>query len=52
MELESGGLSAVFLACLMIAWELDILKKTFKKVSEAIQIAITNGRDRAMNTFN
>jgi PTH1 family peptidyl-tRNA hydrolase len=32
--------------------EMDIIKKTFKKASEAIQILVTDGRDRAMNTFN
>lgn len=32
--------------------EMDIMKKIFKKVSEAIQTLVTNGRDRAMNIFN
>jgi len=32
--------------------ELEIIKKTLKKVSEAIQTLITDGRDRAMNMFN
>ena len=32
--------------------EMEILKKTLKKVSEAIQTLITDGRDRAMNMFN
>jgi peptidyl-tRNA hydrolase, PTH1 family len=32
--------------------ESEILKKTFKKVSEAIQSLITDGRDRAMNLYN
>ena len=32
--------------------EMDIMKKTFKKSSEAIQTLITSGRDRAMNMFN
>lgn len=32
--------------------EMDILKKTFKKVSEAIQVLISDGRDRAMNIYN
>lgn len=32
--------------------ELEILKKTFKKASEAIQTLISDGRDRAMNQFN
>jgi PTH1 family peptidyl-tRNA hydrolase len=32
--------------------ELEIMKKTFKKSSEAIQTIITDGRDRAMNMFN
>lgn len=32
--------------------EMDILKKTFKKSSEAIQVLISDGRDRAMNQFN
>ncbi len=32
--------------------ELEIIKKIFKKVSEAIQTLITDGRDRAMNMFN
>jgi peptidyl-tRNA hydrolase, PTH1 family len=32
--------------------ELEIMKKTFKKVSEAIPVLVTEGRDRAMNMFN
>ena len=32
--------------------EMEILKKTFKKSSEAIQTLILDGRDRAMNRFN
>lgn len=32
--------------------EMDVLKKTFKKVSEAIQVLISDGRDRAMNIYN
>jgi peptidyl-tRNA hydrolase, PTH1 family len=32
--------------------EMDILKKTFKKVSEAIQTLVVDGRDKAMNLFN
>ena len=32
--------------------EMEIMKKTFKKVSEAIQTIVTDGRDRAMNMFN
>ena len=32
--------------------EMDIMKKTFKKTSEAIQTLITNGRDKAMNMYN
>lgn len=32
--------------------ELEILKKTFKKVSEAIAVIVEDGRDRAMNMFN
>lgn len=32
--------------------ELEIMKKTFKKSSEAIQTLVSDGRDRAMNIFN
>jgi peptidyl-tRNA hydrolase, PTH1 family len=32
--------------------EMDILKKTFKKMSEAAQTIISEGRDRAMNIYN
>lgn len=32
--------------------EQEIMKKQFKKASEAIQCLITDGRDRAMNMFN
>lgn len=32
--------------------EMEIMKKTLKKVSEAIQTLITDGRDKAMNMFN
>jgi PTH1 family peptidyl-tRNA hydrolase len=32
--------------------EMDILKKTLKKVSEAIQTIVSDGRDKAMNQFN
>jgi len=32
--------------------EMDIIKKTFKKASEAIQTLVTEGRDKAMNLFN
>jgi peptidyl-tRNA hydrolase, PTH1 family len=32
--------------------ETEILKKTLKKASEAIQTIVTDGRDRAMNMFN
>ena len=32
--------------------ELEILKKVFKKSSEAIQILISEGRDKAMNLYN
>ena len=32
--------------------ELETIKKVFKKVSEAIQTIVTDGRDRAMNMFN
>jgi peptidyl-tRNA hydrolase, PTH1 family len=32
--------------------EQEIMKKSFKRVSEAIQTLITSGRDRAMNEFN
>lgn len=32
--------------------ETDTLKKTVKKASEAIQALISEGRERAMNTFN
>jgi peptidyl-tRNA hydrolase, PTH1 family len=32
--------------------EMDILKKTFKKASEAVQTIISENRDRAMNMFN
>ena len=32
--------------------EKEILKKVFKNVSEALEILITNGRERAMNQFN
>lgn len=32
--------------------ETEVIKKVFKKASEAIQTLITKGRDRAMNVFN
>jgi PTH1 family peptidyl-tRNA hydrolase len=32
--------------------EMEIMKKTFKKASEAIQTLVTEGRDKAMNLFN
>ena len=32
--------------------EKDELKKVFKKVSEAIQMTVTEGRDKAMNVYN
>jgi PTH1 family peptidyl-tRNA hydrolase len=32
--------------------EQDVIKKEFKKASEAIQTLATDGRDRAMNQFN
>lgn len=32
--------------------EMEIVKKTLKKASEAIQTLITDGRDKAMNLFN
>jgi PTH1 family peptidyl-tRNA hydrolase len=32
--------------------EQEIMKKSFKKVSEAIQSLVLDGRDRAMNQFN
>lgn len=32
--------------------EADLIKKSFKRASEAIQTVITEGRDRAMNEFN
>jgi len=32
--------------------ELEIIKKVFKKTSEAIQALLVEGRDRAMNMFN
>jgi peptidyl-tRNA hydrolase, PTH1 family len=32
--------------------EAEIMKKSFKRASEAIQCLITSGRDRAMNEFN
>ena len=32
--------------------ELELMKKIFKKSSEAIQTLITDGRDKAMNIFN
>ncbi|MEK7635053.1 MAG: aminoacyl-tRNA hydrolase [Patescibacteria group bacterium] len=32
--------------------EMEIMKKNFKKISEAIQTLVSDGRDRAMNTFN
>jgi len=32
--------------------ETDIMKKIFKKASEAIQTLITDGRDKAMNIYN
>jgi peptidyl-tRNA hydrolase, PTH1 family len=32
--------------------EMEIMKKTFKKGSDAIQTLVTEGRDRAMNMFN
>jgi PTH1 family peptidyl-tRNA hydrolase len=32
--------------------EMDIIKKTFKKASEAIQTIVVEGRDRAMNIYN
>ncbi len=32
--------------------QTEVLKKTIKKASEAIQTLITDGRDRAMNMFN
>jgi len=32
--------------------EKEILKKVFKKVAEAIQIIVTEGRDKAMNLYN
>ena len=32
--------------------EMEIMKKTFKKSSEAIQTLATLGRDKAMNMFN
>lgn len=32
--------------------EIEILKKTFKKVSEAIQSVASDGREKAMNMFN
>lgn len=32
--------------------ELEILKKEFKKVSEAVQTLVTDGRDRTMNIYN
>lgn len=32
--------------------EMDIMKKTFKKVSEAIQTLVSEGHDKAMNLYN
>jgi PTH1 family peptidyl-tRNA hydrolase len=32
--------------------EADIIRKTFKKASEAVQTIVTDGRDKAMNIFN
>lgn len=32
--------------------EMEVLKKVFKKASEAIQTLVSSGRDRAMNEFN
>ena len=32
--------------------EIEIIKKTFKKASEAIVSIIGDGRERAMNMFN
>ena len=32
--------------------ETEVMKKTFKKASEAIQTLVSEGRDRAMNVFN
>jgi peptidyl-tRNA hydrolase, PTH1 family len=32
--------------------EIETLKKTFKKVSEAIQTLVVDGRDKAMNIYN
>lgn len=32
--------------------ESEVIKKVFKKVSEAVQTLVTDGRDRAMNMFN
>lgn len=32
--------------------EMDVLKKVFKKASEAAQTVVSEGRDRAMNIYN
>ena len=32
--------------------EIVVLKKTFKKASEAIEMILEEGKDKAMNTFN
>ena len=32
--------------------EMEILKKIFKKASEAVQVLVSEGRDRAMNIYN
>jgi peptidyl-tRNA hydrolase, PTH1 family len=32
--------------------ETDVLKKVFKKINEAVQTLVTEGRDKAMNLYN